>query len=172
MNQSWPSSPPHICGTRGRWVKITMVAILQTTFSNWFSAVKWLYSDSNVTDICTHGSNKQETNIGSDNGLVLNRWQAIIWTNYGPVCWRIYAPLCIDDRHIFSGSNNTDLQHQQHWITLSSEIILKIGLLFLISHLWNPWRMSCVDHLDNITRIMLKSNYRNLTGLYNRVLVI
>ena len=31
------------------------------------------------------------TIIGSDNGLSLNRRQAIIWTNDGKVYWRIYA---------------------------------------------------------------------------------
>ena len=25
----------------------------------------------------------EQTSIGSDNGLAPNRWQAIIWTNYG-----------------------------------------------------------------------------------------
>ena len=30
-------------------------------------------------------------NIGSDNGLVPNMWQAIIWTNDWPVYWCIYA---------------------------------------------------------------------------------
>ena len=29
--------------------------------------------------------------IGLDNGLALNRRQAIIWTNVAPIHWRIYA---------------------------------------------------------------------------------
>ena len=35
----------------------------------------------------------QNVSIGSDNGLVLSRQQAIIWTNVDPVHWRIYAAL-------------------------------------------------------------------------------
>ena len=33
---------------------------------------------------------------GSDNVLVQNRRQAIIWTNDGIVCWRMYASLGLD----------------------------------------------------------------------------
>ena len=39
------------------------------------------------------GSNWQYVIIGSDNGLAPNRRQAIIWTNEGPVYWRMYASL-------------------------------------------------------------------------------
>ena len=37
--------------------------------------------------------NEQKLSTGSDNGLVLNRRQAIIWTNADPFHWRIYAVL-------------------------------------------------------------------------------
>ena len=35
--------------------------------------------------------------VGLDNGLALNRWQAIIWTNADPIPWRIYAALAGDE---------------------------------------------------------------------------
>ena len=37
----------------------------------------------NFTEVCSLGSNQQYPIIGSDNGLVLARCQAIIWTNDG-----------------------------------------------------------------------------------------
>ena len=40
-----------------------------------------------------------ENNTASeqDNGLALNRWQAIIWTNGGLGWWRIYASLGLNE---------------------------------------------------------------------------
>ena len=35
--------------------------------------------------------------IGSDNGLVPNRQQAIIWTDDGLGWWRIYVPLGLNE---------------------------------------------------------------------------
>ena len=37
------------------------------------------------------GSHLWYARIGSDNRSARNRRQAIIWINYGPLCWRIYA---------------------------------------------------------------------------------
>ena len=37
----------------------------------------------NFTEICSSGSNQKYSGIGSDNGFVPTRWQAIIWTNDG-----------------------------------------------------------------------------------------
>ena len=34
---------------------------------------------------------------GPINGLALNRWQAIIWTNADPIHWHIYAALGGDE---------------------------------------------------------------------------
>ena len=48
----------------------------------------------NFIDIFTYGP--QYDNIGSDNGLVLIRRQAIIWTNNGLVYRDIYASLGLD----------------------------------------------------------------------------
>ena len=39
----------------------------------------------------------QQPRIGSDDGLVPNRWQAIIWTNADSVRWCIYAALGGDE---------------------------------------------------------------------------
>ena len=36
-------------------------------------------------------SNWQHGSIGTDNGLALNRWQAIIWSKVGMFYWRIYV---------------------------------------------------------------------------------
>ena len=35
--------------------------------------------------------------MGSDDSLMSNRQQTIIWTNDGPVYWRIYASLGLDE---------------------------------------------------------------------------
>ena len=43
--------------------------------------------------ICAMGSNWQQPGTSLDNGLALNRRQAIIWTNADPFHWRIYAAL-------------------------------------------------------------------------------
>ena len=45
------------------------------------------------TEIWSYGSNQQYSNIGSDDGLVPTRRQAIIWTNDGTCYQRIYASL-------------------------------------------------------------------------------
>ena len=37
-------------------------------------------------------SDWQNVIIGSDNDLAPNMRQAIIWTNDGPVYWRVFAP--------------------------------------------------------------------------------
>ena len=36
------------------------------------------------------------TSIGLDNGLALDRRQAIIWSNVDPIHWRIHAALGVD----------------------------------------------------------------------------
>ena len=58
LNQWWPSSLTHICGTRGRWV-----------LTHW----------GRVTHICVG----KLIIIGSDNDLSPDRRQAIIWPNAG-----------------------------------------------------------------------------------------
>ena len=51
--------------------------------------MQFLNSDS--TENRSQGSNEQQINIGSDNGLVLNRRQAIFWTHADLASWHIYA---------------------------------------------------------------------------------
>ena len=41
--------------------------------------------DQNFTEVGSQGSTWQYSSIGSDNGLALTRWQAIIWTNNGKI---------------------------------------------------------------------------------------
>ena len=47
--------------------------------------------------MCFQGSNQQYSIIGSDNGMAPTRRQAIIWTNDGLGCWRIYASLSLSE---------------------------------------------------------------------------
>ena len=61
----------------------------QINFLEW----KWWNSDSNFTEICSQEFNWQKASIGSGNGLVPKRWQAITWTNAHTVHWCIYAAL-------------------------------------------------------------------------------
>ena len=51
----------------------------------------------NFTEVCSLGSDSQLTSIGSDNGLVPNRRQAIIWTNDGQFYRRIYASRSLNE---------------------------------------------------------------------------
>ena len=44
-----------------------------------------------ISLVCSWGFNWYRMNFGSDNGLVLNRPQAITQTNDNPVDWDIYA---------------------------------------------------------------------------------
>ena len=53
------------------------------------------------------------TGIGLDNGLVQKRWQAISWTNDGPVYWCIFALLGLNELKVIQyvkGSNNHFLE--------------------------------------------------------------
>ena len=50
-------------------------------------------SDSNLTEICSQEYNWQQASIGSGNGLVPKRPQAITWTNADPVHLCIYTAL-------------------------------------------------------------------------------
>ena len=52
---------------------------------------------SNFTEFFSQEFDWQQASIGSDNGLVQYRRQAIIWTNADTVHWRIYAALGGDE---------------------------------------------------------------------------
>ena len=51
--------------------------------SNAFLQWKCLDCDQNFTEVYSHGSNWQNSSIGSDNGLAPNKRQVIVWTNDG-----------------------------------------------------------------------------------------
>ena len=83
------------------WGRYKMVDSLQKTFSNSFPSMKiaafW---------ICSQVSNWQLVSTDSDDGLVLNRRQASIWTKNGLACWHIYVSL---------GLNKLSVQDRIHW---------------------------------------------------------
>ena len=74
-----------------------MDAISQMTFSNAFSWMKMLEFWLKCHWSLFQWPNWQQPSIGLDNGMALNMWQAIIWTNAAPVHWRIYAALGGDE---------------------------------------------------------------------------
>ena len=49
------------------------------------------------TEICSLWSSRQYGSTGSDNGLALTKWQAIIWTNDGLGCRCIYVSLGLSE---------------------------------------------------------------------------
>ena len=73
----------------------------------WFFMTKnVLCFDSNFTDVCSRGSNWKQVSSGSDNDLMLNRQQAITWSNIDhhelivgvTSTWAIYPILsCLDN---------------------------------------------------------------------------
>ena len=60
-------------------------------FQGHFPEWKHLKFNDNFTEMCSLWSNLQYGSIGSDNGLVPDIRQAIIWTNDALGFWRIYA---------------------------------------------------------------------------------
>ena len=64
-----------------------------TTFLLHFHQWKLLYFASNFTQISSIGTSSQLENISSDNDLAPKRRQAIIWTNYDVIHWRVKALL-------------------------------------------------------------------------------
>ena len=71
---------------RTRWLTFS-----RRYFQMNFLQRKLLYFDSNFIEICSQGPSWQKPSTDSDNGLVMNKRQAIIWTNDSLVWWRIYA---------------------------------------------------------------------------------
>ena len=65
----------------------------QMQFLKW----KCMNCDWHFNEICSQGHYWQWISIGSDTGLAPNRRQVIIWTNAGPIHWRIYAAIGIDE---------------------------------------------------------------------------
>ena len=77
---------------RTRWLPIW-----QTTLQIQIRQRKYFTFDKGYTEVCFIGSNKQYYSIGSCNGLVPTRGQAIIWSNDGIVYWRVYALLGLNE---------------------------------------------------------------------------
>ena len=75
-----------------------MAAIPQPIFSDAFSWMKsfmfWLKFHWSLLRVQLTATQHW---FGLDNGLALNRGQAIIWTNADPIYWRIYAALRGDE---------------------------------------------------------------------------
>ena len=69
--------------------------------------------------------------IGSDNGMAPTRRQAIIWTNAGPIQWRIYAALGGDE--LTSGA-------QEIWLTITDNILSDIFYerQYFQNHIYGP----------------------------------
>ena len=74
-----------------------MAAILQMTFSNAFSWIKFTVFYSYFIKTYSQGSNYEYAIIGSDDGLTPCRRQAIIWTNDGLGWWHICASLGLNE---------------------------------------------------------------------------
>ena len=57
-----------------------------------FHFLEWklFYFDLNFTEIYSQGSNWQYSSTGLGGDVTPSKWQAIIWTNDGLVCWHIY----------------------------------------------------------------------------------
>ena len=82
------------------WVKIAKN--MQTISLNIFPLMNCLNFSYNITGACSWVSNWQSAIIGSDNGLAMNRPQAIIWTNNGLVYWSMYVSLGLNESKAFS----------------------------------------------------------------------
>ena len=89
-------SSVHVSLTHSGWDK--MDAFFQTTFWN-VLCLMWncMNFDWNFTEVCSQESNLQYSSISSDNGLMPNRQQAIIWTNEGSGLWCIYTSLGLNE---------------------------------------------------------------------------
>ena len=129
-----------------------MTVILQTTYSNTFS---WLKTSEfqimfhwNVF-IMTCLIDKKRC-IGSDNGLVPNRWHAIIWTSYGLIRWGIYM------HH--SVSIESEVKYKNfHSRKLLSKYCLQNGGHFVPDSMWSPMELLhcfCINLLKHNSSLM------------------
>ena len=105
------------------------------------------------------GSNWQYYRIGSDNGLVPTRRQAIIWTKDGIVYWRIYASHGLDELTLLMLKPEdrsipwlllpwlvASPGHQQSWYSL----FMINGFLSTRSNLW--WRRFTTTRIVPLAR--------------------
>ena len=78
--------------------------IFKMHFLEW----KLIYFDSNFIEVYFMASNWKWVSTGSDNGLTLNRWQTIMWSNDDPFQW------CI--MHIVYASPDHDQLNEMTWV--------------------------------------------------------
>ena len=90
----WKEDVKHI-GLLTHWGPDKMAAISQTIFKG--ISLNENFRILTTISQCSLGSNWQYGSISSDNGLVPNRRQAIIWANNALGYWRIYALLCLNE---------------------------------------------------------------------------
>ena len=135
-----------------------MAYISQTTFSEYFywdeMIVFWFKCDW----ILFLRVQWTLSSIGSGNGLVLSRWQAIIWTNDDPVPWRIhaspnlsvfwglspYSGLILD----LSPTNEMALlcNNVSHWLSANLESALVWYLIIWAAHPCWFWPLGAFVH--------------------------
>ena len=106
--------------------------ILHMTCSNAFLWMKAFEFQIKFHYIYSLESNWQYGDIGSDNGMVLNRRQDIIWTNGGRFCWSKDASLSL---------NNSGFVKQ------SLLPIMFITIFYYYSKHWNI--LSCIVNNEN-----------------------
>ena len=125
----------YICElTHWGWDK--MVAILQTTF--WMHFLEWksLYFNSNFTEMCSQQPKCQYAGIGSENGVVPNRQQAIIWTKGALVYMRHLALMSLESELCITASLLCSTQYlvilDQKYTVATGPIAYKVELFLMI----------------------------------------
>ena len=150
-----------------------MAAVLKTTFQTNFLVIVGVF----FTERCYMGFSYQNASIGSDNGLVPHRQEAINWTNDGLVYWCVYALLCLDE--LWSSTFVTvmvcpifyHIRPQNHMIWLkctrsySYDQILPFGYKTSVSNIKGAqqWHFELTEHTqiawNNIWMFTLPSYY-------------
>ena len=101
------------------------------------------YFDANFNEIYSEGFNWQYVIIGSGNGLALNRWQAIIWTNGHLIRRRIYAALGVELNALMLAHKGKPFAHSTFKCIFSKEqfgILMQISVKFvLVGSIANMW---------------------------------
>ena len=87
--------------------------------------------------------------MGSDNGIVPDKQQAIIWTNNGSVWWHIYVSLCLSELIACKST-----MFMSCWVTNSIEVFFESSFFFHfvdffpLMHHWNG-KCNIFFHLFN-----------------------
>ena len=88
-NINWYKAMAKLVNTLRPWQNGCYFTCFQLHFLEW----KYLNFDWSFSEICSQGSNEQEALIGSDNGLALKRYQAIIWKQWEPSLLHLLASM-------------------------------------------------------------------------------